>query len=125
MKLSEDTNVSMPIKNMAMIIFLIVSGAWFGFGVMERLNIIETEIQLMQKDLQKSNEFIENVPKGELVAPQIQELFFLVEYNAKDLEKIKLLIEEEIPNIKKNDMTIQFHEERIIDIEQKQNGTYQ
>tara|TARA_B100000282_G_scaffold114372_1_gene81226 strand:+ start:1554 stop:1931 length:378 start_codon:yes stop_codon:yes gene_type:complete len=124
MKVSEDTNISMPIKNMAMIIFLIVSGAWFGFGVIERLNIIETEIQLMQKDLTKSNEFIENVPKGELVAPQIQELFFLVEYNAKDLEKIKLLIETEIPNIKKNDMTIQFHEERIIDIEQKQNGSH-
>lgn len=122
MKVNEDTNISMPIKNMAMIIFLIVSGAWFGFGVIERLNIIETEIQLMQKDLTKSNEFIENVPKGELVAPQIQELFFLVEYNAKDLEKIKLLIETEIPNIKKNDMTIQFHEERIIDMEQKQNG---
>ena len=65
MKVSEDTNISMPIKNMAMIIFLIVSGAWFGFGVIERLNIIETEIQLMQKDLTKSNEFIENVPKGE------------------------------------------------------------
>ena len=124
MKVSEDTNISMPIKNMAMIIFLIVSGAWFGFGVIERLNIIETVIQLMQKDLTKSNEFIENVPKGELVAPQIQELFFLVEYNAKDLEKIKLLIETEIPNIKKNDMTIQFHEERIIDIEQKQNGSH-
>ena len=74
MKVSEDTNISMPIKNMAMIIFFIVSGAWFGFG---------------------------------------------------DLEKIKLLIETEIPNIKKNDMTIQFHEERIIDIEQKQNGSYQ
>ena len=124
MKVSEDTNISMPIKNMAMIIFLIVSGAWFGFGVIERLNLVETEIQLMQKDLTKSNEFIENVPKGELVAPQIQELFFLVEYNAKDLEKIKLLIETEIPNIKKNDMTIQFHEERIIDIEQKQNGSH-
>jgi hypothetical protein len=123
--LSEDSKVSLPAKNLITIIGGILVGAWFGFGVMERLNIIETEIQLMQKDLAKSNEFIENVPKGELVAPQIQELFFLVEYTAKDLEKIKLLIEEELPNIKKNDMTIQFHEERIIDIEQKQNGTYQ
>jgi len=123
--LSEDSRISLPAKNLISIFGGILVGAWFGFGVIERLNIIETEIQLMQKDLQKSNEFIENVPKGELVAPQIQELFFLVEYTAKDLEKIKLLIEEELPNIKKNDMTIQFHEERIIDIEQKQNGTYQ
>jgi len=122
---SEDSKVSLPAKNLISIIGAILIGAWFGFGIIERLNLVETEIQLMQKDLTKSNEFIENVPKGELVAPQIQELFFLVEYTAKDLEKIKLLIEEELPNIKKNDMTIQFHEERIIDIEQKQNGTYQ
>ena len=119
--LSEDSRVSLPAKNLISIIFAIVVGAFFLFQIIERLNIIETELQLMQKDLAKSNEFIENVPKGELVAPQIQELFFLVEYTAKDLEQI----EEEIPNIKKNDMTIQFHEERIIDIEQKQNGTYQ
>ncbi len=85
--LSEDSKVSLPAKNLITIIGGILVGAWFGFGVMERLNIIETEIQLMQKDLAKSNEFIENVPKGELVAPQIQELFFLVEYTAKDLEK--------------------------------------
>ncbi len=123
--LSEDSRVSLPAKNLISIIFAIVVGAFFLFQIIERLNIIETELQLMQKDLAKSNEFIENVPKGELVAPQIQELFFLVEYTAKDLEKIKKQIEEEIPNIKKNDMTIQFHEERIIDIEQKQNGTYQ
>ena len=122
---SEDSKVSLPAKNLISIIGAILIGAWFGFGIIERLNLVETEIQLMQKDLTKSNEFIENVPKGELVAPQIQELFFLVEYTAKDLEKIKKQIEEEIPNIKKNDMTIQFHEERIIDIEQKQNGTYQ
>tara|TARA_X000000368_G_scaffold349753_1_gene289949 strand:- start:8024 stop:8413 length:390 start_codon:yes stop_codon:yes gene_type:complete len=123
--LSEDSKVSLPAKNLISIIFAILVGAFFLFQIIERLNIIETELQLMQKDLAKSNEFIENVPKGELVAPQIQELFFLVEYTAKDLEKIKKQIEEEIPNIKKNDMTIQFHEERIIDIEQKQNGTYQ
>ena len=123
--LSEDSRVSLPAKNLISIIGAIVVGAFFLFQIIERLNIIETELQLMQKDLAKSNEFIENVPKGELVAPQIQELFFLVEYTAKDLEKIKKQIEEEIPNIKKNDMTIQFHEERIIDIEQKQNGTYQ
>ena len=123
--LSDDSRVSLPAKNLISIIFAIVVGAFFLFQIIERLNIIETELQLMQKDLAKSNEFIENVPKGELVAPQIQELFFLVEYTAKDLEKIKKQIEEEIPNIKKNDMTIQFHEERIIDIEQKQNGTYQ
>tara|TARA_R100001086_G_C11831157_1_gene256637 strand:- start:397 stop:768 length:372 start_codon:yes stop_codon:yes gene_type:complete len=123
MKLNEDTNISMPIKNMAMIIFLIVSGAWFGFGVIERLNIIETELQLIQKDLEAANDFIDGVPKGDMVSPQIQELFMLVEFISKNQDKLKEQVENEIPNIKKNDMTIQFHEERIIDLEEK-NGTY-
>ena len=119
MKLNEDTNISMPIKNMAMIIFLIVSGAWFGFGVIERLNIIETELQLIQKDLEAANDFIDGVPKGDMVSPQIQELFMLVEFISKNQDKLKEQVENEIPNIKKNDMTIQFHEERIIDLEEK------
>ena len=123
MKISEDTNVSMPIRNMAMIIFLIVSGAWFGFGVIERLNIIETELQLIEKDLESANQFIDGVPKGDMVSPQIQELFMLVEFLATNQDKLKEQVENEIPNIKKNDMTIQFHEERIIDLEEK-NGTH-
>ena len=46
---SEDSKVSLPAKNLISIIGAILIGAWFGFGVIERLNIIETEIQLMQK----------------------------------------------------------------------------
>jgi hypothetical protein len=78
MKLSEDTSVSMPIKNMLGIITAVLVGAWFGFGVIERLNIIETELQLITKDLDAANEFIDGVPKGDMVSPQIQELFMMV-----------------------------------------------
>mgnify|MGYP003636612788 CR=1 FL=1 len=74
MKLSEDTSVSMPIKNMLGIITAVLVGAWFGFGVIERLNIIETELQLITKDLDAANEFIDGVPKGDMVSPPIQEL---------------------------------------------------
>ena len=47
----------------------------------------------------------------------------LVEFLAESVEKLKTQMEEEIPMIQKNDMVIQFHEERIIDLEQK-NGTH-
>ena len=40
-----------------------------------------------------------------------------------NVESLREKIEAEVPNIKKNDMTIQFHEERIIDLEEK-NGTH-
>ena len=99
-------------------------GAWFAFGVIERLNSIETQLQLIDKDLDAANEFIEGVPKGDMVSPQIQELFMLVEFLANNVEKLKEQMELEIPMIQKNDMIIQFHEERIIDLEDKQNGNH-
>tara|TARA_B100000035_G_scaffold264531_1_gene236587 strand:- start:79 stop:450 length:372 start_codon:yes stop_codon:yes gene_type:complete len=123
MKISENTSIAMPMRNLISIIGACIIGAWFGFGVIERLNIIETELQLIKKDLEKANDFIDGVPKGDMVSPQIQELFMLVEFISKNQDKLKKMVESEVPNIKKNDMTIQFHEERIIDLEEK-NGSY-
>jgi len=122
MKLSEDTPVSLPAKNLIAIVAGAVMAAWFGFGVIERLNSIETQLQLIEKDIEAANEFIAGVPKGEMVSPQIQELYMLTEFLAGDVEKLKEIIENNVPNIEKNEMTIQFHEDRIIDIEDRKNG---
>ncbi len=84
---------------------------------------METELQLITKDLEAANDFIDGVPKGDMVSPQIQELFMLVEFLSENVDKLKSQMEQEIPMIQKNDMVIQFHEERIIDLEEK-NGTY-
>ena len=111
--LSEDSKISLPAKNLITIIGGILIGAWFAFGVIERLNIIETELKLMQQDLLEAS----------TQKPIDQEQFMLLEFLSKEQDKLKEKIEEEVPNIKKNDMTIQFHEERIIDLEEK-NGTY-
>ena len=124
MKLSEDTSVSLPAKNLIAIVAGAVMAAWFGFGVIERLNSIETQLQLIEKDIEAANEFIAGVPKGEMVSPQIQELYMLTEFLAGDVEKLKEVIEDNVPNIEKNEMTIQFHEDRIIDIEDRKNGTH-
>jgi len=120
---SEDSKVSLPAKNLITIIGGILVGSWFAFGVIERLNVIETELQLISKDLEAANEFIDGVPKGDMVSPQIQELFMLVEFISKNQDKLKEQMELEIPLIQKNDMIIQFHEERIIDLEEK-NGSH-
>ena len=123
MKISENTAISMPARNLISIIATVVVGVWFAFGVIERLNSIETQLQLIEKDIEAANELIEGVPKGDMVSPQIQELYMLVEYLSGNVEKIQEKIEEEIPNIKKNAMTIEFHEDRLIDVEDKYNGT--
>jgi len=116
--ISENTAISMPARNLLSIIGACLVGAWFGFGVVERLNTIETKIQLMEKDLEAANTFIDSVPKGGMVSPQVQELYMLVEY------KLKEQMESEIPMILKNDMVIQFHEERLIDLEERKNGNH-
>ncbi len=124
MRVSENTSISMPARNLISIIAAVAVGAWFAFGVIERLNSIETQLQLIKKDIEAANEFIAGVPKGEMVSPQIQELYMLTEFLAGDVEKLKEIIEDNVPNIEKNEMTIQFHEDRIIDIEDRKNGTH-
>ena len=124
MKISENTPISMPARNLISIIGACVVGAWFGFGVIERLNNIETKIQLMEKDLEAANTFIDGVPKGNMVSPQVQELYMLVEYLGENVEKLKEQMEAEIPMILKNDMVIQIHEERLIDLEERKNGNH-
>ena len=124
MKISENTDISMPARNLISIIGACLVGAWFGFGVIERLNNIETKLQLMEKDLEAANTFIDGVPKGNMVSPQVQELYMLVEYLGENVEKLKEQMEAEIPMILKNDMVIQFHEERLIDLEERKNGNH-
>ena len=124
MKISENTSISMPARNLISIIGACVVGAWFGFGVIERLNNIETKLQLMEKDLEAANTFIDSVPKGGMVSPQVQELYMLVEYLGENVDKLKEQMEAEIPMILKNDMVIQFHEERLIDLEERKNGNH-
>ena len=124
MKISDNTSISMPMRNLIAIIGAVAVGTMAYFGVIERLNKIETNFQLMQQDLRAASEFIDGVPKGDMVSPQIQELFMLVEYLGGNVDKLKSQMEEEIPMILKNDMVIQFHEERLIDLESKTNGNH-
>ena len=109
----------MPARNLISIIGAVVIGAWFGFGVIERLNIIETELQLMQADLLKAAE----------QKPIDQEQYMLLEFLSKEHEKLKTDVEEKLPMIDKVDMHSQFIEERVIDLETitdklRNNGTH-
>ena len=108
MKLSSDTAVSMPMRNLISIIGAVAVGVWFAFGVIERLNIIETELQLMQADLLKAAE----------QKPIDQEQYMLLEFLSKEHDKLKTDVEEKLPMIDKVDMHSQFIEERVIDLEQ-------
>ena len=124
MKLSDATQISLPARNLLAILAAVAIGTMSFFSIQERLNTIETKIQLMEKDLEAANNFIDGVPKGAMVSPQVQELYMLVEYLSSNVDKLKAQMEEEIPMILKNDMVIQFHEERLIDLEERKNGNH-
>ena len=124
MKLSDATQISLPARNLLAILAAVAIGTMSYFSVIERLNKIETTLQLMEKDLEAANNFIDGVPKGAMVSPQVQELYMLVEYLGENVDKLKEQMEAEIPMILKNDMGIQFHEERLIDLEERKNGNH-
>jgi|TARA_S200000501_G_scaffold323412_1_gene320046 dynactin complex subunit len=124
MKLSDSTSISLPARNLLAILAAVAIGTMSYFSVIERLNKIETTLQLMEKDLEAANTFIDSVPKGGMVSPQVQELYMLVEYLGENVDKLKEQMEAEIPMILKNDMVIQFHEERLIDLEERKNGNH-
>ncbi|MGB2458320.1 MAG: hypothetical protein ACPIA4_04705 [Flavobacteriales bacterium] len=113
MKISESTPVSMPMKNLLSIISACLVGAWFAFTVIERLNVIETEQKLMLSDLEKANEFIVGVPKGNMVSPQINELFMLVEFVSSNQDKLKENVEKELPNVNALQLRVEFLEDRL------------
>ena len=122
MKLSDNTSISLPARNLLAILAAVAIGTMSYFTIIERLNSNESDIRLMHKDLDAANAFIDGVPKGDMVSPQVQELYMLVEYLSGNVEKLKEQMEAEIPLILKNDMIIQFHEERLIDLEERKNG---
>jgi hypothetical protein len=124
LNVSDNTSISMPMRNLISIVVAVGMGVWAYFGIVERITKIETELQLIEQDLSAATEFIAGVPKGDMVSPQIQELYMLVEYLAESTEKLKEQMEAEVPLILKNEMIIQFHEDRIIDLEERKNGNH-
>jgi uncharacterized protein HemX len=99
MKISENTSVSMPMRNLLSIIAAVGIGVWFAFGVIERLNNIETQQTLIEKDLDQAVEFSIKWPRGELGSlPADSEQFMLIEHMAGQIEKIQEQIEEGMHN---------------------------
>ena len=124
MKISDSTSISLPARNLIAILAAVAIGTMSYFSIIERLNSIESDLRLIHKDLEAANTFIDSVPKGGMVSPQVQELYMLVEYLGENVDKLKEQMVAEIPMILKTAMVIQFHEERLIDLESKANGNH-
>ena len=90
MKVNENTSVDMPVKNLISIIGAVAIGVWAYFGIIERLNTLETDNHLIKKDLEGAVEFSIKWPRGELGSlPADSEQFLLIEDALKDIEDIQ------------------------------------
>ena len=105
MKINENTNVALPIRNLVAIIAGVALGVWAYFGIVERINRLETADTLFQADLLKKAE----------QEPKNLEMYMLIEHLASQIESI----EKEIENSRYNKVNIDHLKEQV-DALQKQ-----
>ena len=99
MKVSGESGISMPIKNLISIVATVAIGVWAYFGIVERINKLESDNKLMLKDLEGAVEFSIKWPRGELGSlPADSEQFLLIEDSIKDIEKIQEQMESMMHN---------------------------
>tara|TARA_Y100001963_G_scaffold83200_1_gene115324 strand:+ start:243 stop:638 length:396 start_codon:yes stop_codon:yes gene_type:complete len=95
MKVSSETGISMPIKNLISIVGAVAVGVWAYFGAIERISKLESDNKLMLKDLESAVEFSIKWPRGELGSlPADAEQFLLIESLLTDVEDIQEEIKE-------------------------------
>ena len=118
-KVSDDTQVAMPLRNILSIIAGAAIATWAYFGIIERINNLETEQTLMSSDLEKNTEFRIKWPRGEMGAlPADAEQFMLIEHIAGELEKLTTEIETgKAPFDQQQKLTLEFYETRIQKLE--------
>ena len=85
MKISDNTSVAMPMRNLITIIGAVGVGVWAYFGVIERLNQLETSKEIMLKDIESQVERIDNDVKGLIDGDIAQNNEFRIKWPRGDL----------------------------------------
>ena len=105
LNISEEAAVQMPMKTVASLIVIVAPGTMGYFQIVERLNVADTRLQLMEKDLEENTEFRIKWPRGQLGSlPADSEQFMMIEDLYKTTEKLNKHIE----NMALNKVNIEF-----------------
>ena len=103
--ISESAAVQMPMKTVASLIIIVALGTMGYFQIIERLNVADTRIQIMEKDLEENTEFRIKWPRGQLGSlPADSEQFMMIE----DLYKTTDKLNKHIENMALNKVNIEF-----------------
>ena len=105
LSISESAAVQMPMKTVASLIIIVALGTMGYFQIIERLNVADTRIQIMEKDLEENTEFRIKWPRGQLGSlPADSEQFMMIE----DLYKTTDKINKHVEDMALNKVNIQF-----------------
>ena len=97
--IGEEVAVQMPMKTVVSLIIIVALGTMGYFQIVERLNIADTRLQLMEKDLTENTDFRIKWPRGQLGSlPADSEQFMLIEDLYKQVEKLQQNIEMNMSN---------------------------
>ena len=92
--ISEEAAVQMPMKTVASLIIIVALGTMGYFQIIERLNVADTRIQIMEKDLEENTEFRIKWPRGQLGSlPADSEQYMMIEDLYKTTDKLQATIE--------------------------------
>ena len=118
-ELDDNTRFAMPVRNLISLIIAVAFGVWAYFGIIERLNKIETQLVLIDSDLVKNTEFRIKWPRGDLGSlPADSEQFMLIEHLAGEFEKLQAEIDTgKAPHDQQQALTLEFYEKRITSLE--------
>ena len=95
LNISEEAAVQMPMKTVASLIIIVALGTMGYFQIVERLNIADTKIKIMEKDLEENTEFRIKWPRGEMGSlPADSEQFMMIEDLYKTTDKLNKHIED-------------------------------
>ena len=120
-ELNDNTRFAMPVRNLISMVVAVAFGVWGYFGIIERLNKIETQLVLIDSDLVKNTEFRIKWPRGDLGSlPADSEQFMLIEHLAGEFEKLQDEIDTgKAPHDQQQALTLQFYEKRISSLEER------
>ena len=94
LNIGEEVAVQMPMKTVASLIIIVALGTMGYFQIIERLNVADTRIQIMEKDLEENTEFRIKWPRGQLGSlPADSEQFMMIEDLYKSTDKLNKHIE--------------------------------
>ena len=94
LKISEEAAVQMPMKTVASLIIIVALGTMGYFQMIERLNVADTRLQIMEKDLNENTEFRIKWPRGQLGSLAADsEQFMMIEDLYKTTDKLQSTIE--------------------------------